>query len=60
MPITVDKNEERANDLVAGGGLKPATLMLRQRCAEELDSFIRTNYGKSLEAILETKDGLKF
>ena len=47
MPITVDKNEERANDLVAGGGLKPATLMLRQRCAEELDSFIRTNRGKS-------------
>ena len=56
MPITVDKNEERAKQLVEGGGLKSDTLMRRQRNADDFDSFVKSNCGTSLQVLVESED----
>ena len=56
MPITVEKNEERAKSLKEGGNLKKETLQRRQRGADEFGTFVKDNYDASLEFILESQD----
>ena len=56
MPITVDKNEERAKQLVEGGGLKADTLMRRKSNADDFDSFVKSNCGTSLQVLVESED----
>ena len=54
MPITVERNESRAQSLVEGGGLKKDTLARREKQASEVDTFIKSNYNTNLQSLLES------
>ena len=54
MPITVERNETRAQSLVEGGGLKKDTLARRDKQASDVDAFIKSNYNTTLQSLLES------